>query len=45
MIWLKMKKIQYDNNWEAAKITTLSSGKINMNFLQVKKYERLIKVE
>ena len=29
MIWLKMKKIQYDNNREAAKITTLSSGKIN----------------
>ena len=24
-----MKKIQYDNNREAAKITTLSSGKIN----------------
>ena len=32
------EKLQYDVNWEAAKISALSSGKIfNMNILQVKK--------
>ena len=33
------EKLQYDINREAAKISALSSGKIdNMNVLQVKKY-------
>ena len=40
------EKIQYNIKREAAKISTLSSGKIdNMNFLQVNKYYHLIKVE
>ena len=37
------KKLQYDINIEAAKISALSSKKlINMNILQVKKYYLLI---
>ena len=40
------EKLQYDINREAAKISTLSSGKIdNMNVLQVKKYYLLIREE
>ena len=40
------QKLQYDLNREAAKISTLSSGKIiNMNILQVKKYYLLIQEE
>ena len=39
------EKIQYNIKREAAKISTLSSSKIdNMNFLQVNKYYHLIKV-
>ena len=37
--WIRDEKLQYDINREAAKISTLSSGKlINMNTLLVKKY-------
>ena len=40
------EKIQYDINREAAKISALSLRKIiNMNILQVKKCDHLIKVE
>ena len=40
------EKLQYDINREAAKISALSSGKIdNMNVLQVKKYYLLIREE
>ena len=43
---IKYEKLQYDINREAAKISALSSRKINsMNILQVKKYYHLIKVE
>ena len=35
---IKDKKLQYDINREAAKISALSSGKIDMNTLLVKKY-------
>ena len=39
-------KLQYDINREAAKISAISSGKIeNMNVSQVKKYYHLIKEE
>ena len=35
---IRDEKLQYDVNWEAAKISALSSGKnFNMNILQVKK--------
>ena len=37
------ENLQYDINREAAKISALSSGK--MNFLQTKKYCHLIKAE
>ena len=38
------EKLQYDINREAAKISALSSGKIdNMNILLVRKYCHLIK--
>ena len=41
---IRDEKPQYDITREAAKISTLSSGKlINMNILQVKKYCVLIK--
>ena len=40
----KDKKLQYNINKEAAKISVLSSGKlINMNILHAKKYYPLIK--
>ena len=40
---IRDEKLQYDINREAAKISTLSSGKIdNMNILLVKKYCHLI---
>ena len=43
---IKYEKLHYDINGEAAKISALSSGKlINMNILQVKKYNLLIKKE
>ena len=43
---IKDEKLQYNINREAAKISTLSSGKFkNINILQVKKYYHLIKVE
>ena len=42
----KDEKLQYDINKEAAKISALSSCKIDkMNILQVKKYYHLIKLE
>ena len=37
------EKLQYDINREAAKISTLSSGKINKYILLAKKYYHLIK--
>ena len=41
---IRNEKLKYDINREAAKISTLSLGKIiNMNILQVKKYYLLIK--
>ena len=43
---IKYEKLHYDIKGEAAKISALSSGKlINMNILQVKKYNLLIKKE
>ena len=40
------EKLQYDINREAAKVSSLSSGKlINTNIFQAKKYYRLNKVE
>ena len=40
---IRDKKLQYDINREAAKISALSSGKlISRNILQVKKYYLLI---
>ena len=40
---IKDEKLQYDINREAAKISTLSSSKIDkLNILQVKKYYHLI---
>ena len=43
---IKDEKIKYDINREAAKISALSSGKIDKyEYLKVKKYYRLIKVE
>ena len=43
---IRDKKLQYDINREAAKISALLSGKLtNMNFLQGKKSYHLIKVE
>ena len=38
----KDEKFLHDINREAAKISVLSSGKIDMNILQVKKYQRQI---
>ena len=44
MVRLEMKKLRYDINTEAAKISTLSSGKIDKyKFLQVTKYLLVIK--
>ena len=41
---IRDEKLQYDINREAAKISALSSGKIDkLNVLQVKKYYLLIK--
>ena len=40
---IRDEKFKYDINREAAKISTLSFGKIDMNILQVKKYCLLIK--
>ena len=41
---IRDEKLQYDINREAAKISALSSGKIdNMNILLVRKYCHLIK--
>ena len=44
---IRDEKLQYDINREAAKLSALSSGKIdkliNMNILQVKKYCRRMK--
>ena len=44
---IRDKKLQYDINIEAAKLSKLSSGKklIKMKMLQVKKYYYLIKEE
>ena len=44
---IRDKKLQYDINIKAAKLSKLSSGKklIKMNMLQVKKYYYLIKEE
>ena len=43
---IRDKKLQFNINIEAAKISALSSGKIdNMNILQVKKYYLPIKEE
>ena len=42
---IKDEKLQYNINRKAAKISALSSRKIDMNFLQVKKYYLLIKEE
>ena len=43
---IKVDKLQYDINREAAEISALSSGKIDKhNFLQVNKYYLLIKEE
>ena len=42
---IRHEKLQYDINREAAKISVLSSRKIDMNFVQVKKYYLLIKEE
>ena len=43
---IRDQKLQYDTNREAAKISTLLSGKINkQNILQVKKDYLLIKEE
>ena len=42
----KDEKLQHEINREAAKISTLTSGKIDKyNILQVKKYYHLINVE
>ena len=35
---IRDEKLQYDINREAVKISALSSGKIDMNFLQLRKY-------
>ena len=40
---IRDKTLQYDSNKEAAKILTSSRKLINMNILQVKKYNLLIK--
>ena len=39
---IRDEKLQYGINREAAKISTLSSGKIDKNVLLVKKYYHLI---
>ena len=35
---IRDEKLQYDINREAVKISALSSGKIDVNFLQLRKY-------
>ena len=43
---IRDKKLQYNINKDAAKISELSSGKsINMKILHLKKYYLMIKVE
>ena len=42
---IRDEKLQYDINREAAKLSALSSGKIDKYILQVKKYYLLIKEE
>ena len=43
---IKDEKVKYDIDREAAKISAISSGKIdNINILQAKKYYHLIKAE
>ena len=39
------EKLQYNINREAVKISTLSSGEIDMNIQQAKKYYHLNKLE
>ena len=41
---IRDEKLEYDINKEAAKISALSSGKIDKYILQVKKYCHLVKV-
>ena len=40
---IRNEKLQYDTNTEAAKISALSSGKIDKYILKVQKYYVLIK--
>ena len=42
---IKDEKVKYDIDREAAKISAISSGKIDINILQAKKYYHLIKAE
>ena len=42
---IRNEKLQYDINKKAAKISALSSGKIDKYILQVKKYFLLIKAK
>ena len=42
---IKDEKLQYNIKREAAKISALSSDKIDKDILQVKKHNHLIKVE
>ena len=42
---IRDEKLQYESNREAAKISALSSGRIDEYILQAKKYYLLIKVE
>ena len=42
---IKDEKLQYNIKREAAKISALSSDKIDKDILQVKKHDHLIKVE
>ena len=43
---IKDEKLKYDINTEAAKLSALSSGKIDKyEYLKVKKYYHLIKIE
>ena len=42
---IKDEKLEYKINSEAAKISALLSGKLDMDFVQAKIYYHLIKVE
>ena len=42
---IRDEKLQFDINRKAAELSALSSGKIDMNFLQAKKYYHLVKAE